>query len=78
MPNAFPTGVASEAIVTPLEREVVSVDGGPERTAAGEGSSTPGRGSVSGMDTLDDPPKIFDSQPPAVLAPSDIAGSALA
>ena len=70
--------MASEAIVTPLESAVVSVDGGVDGTAAGVGSSTPGRGSVSGMDTLDDPPNIRDSHPPAVLAPSDIAGSALA
>ena len=64
--------------MTPFESAVVSVDGGVEGTAAGVGSSTPGSGSVSGRDTLDDPPNILDSQPPAVLAPSDIAGRALA
>ena len=70
--------MASEAIVTPLERAVVSVDGAVAGTAAGVGCSTPGRGSVSGRDTLDDPPNIFDSQPPALLTPSEIAGTALA
>lgn len=72
------TGVASEAIVMPLQRVVDSVDGGWEGTAAGVGRSTPGKASVRGIDILDDPPKIFDSQPPAVLAPCDIAGRALA
>lgn len=74
----FLTGVASEAIVKPLERAVVSVDGGVEDTAAGVGSSTPGRGSVRGMLSLEDPPKSLERKPPAELAVSVMAGRALA
>ena len=64
--------------MTPLERVVVSVEGAVDGTASGFGRLTPGRGSVRGMLSLEDPPNSFESQPPAVLAPSEIAGSALA
>ena len=64
--------------MTPLERVIVSVDGAVDGTASGFGKSTPGRGSVRGTLSLEDPPNSFESQPPAVLAPSEMAGSALA
>jgi hypothetical protein len=72
------TGVASDATVKPLERAIVSVDGGVEGTAAGVGSSTPGRGSVRGTLNLDDPPKSLEKKAPAELAVSVMAGRALA
>ncbi len=72
------TKVCSEAIVTPFGRVVVSVVGAFAGGGVGAGSFMPGRGSVMGTVSRDEPPNNFESQPADELVASDSAGTALA
>ena len=61
-PGPTLAGVFSEAMRTPLGRVVSSVVGWAPG-ATGSTASTPGRGSVSGVVTREDPPKRPASRP---------------
>lgn len=58
------TRVSSDATLTPLDRVVVCVVGALAGACTGVGTSTPGRGSVSGIWILLEPPNSEASQLP--------------